>query len=269
MRTTATKETKKICNFFRSGKNAIKLFAILAVSTTSIANAQEIINNGNDEASPVKEQFSPVEKIIGGQNIPVRNVIGAPICPSINSLNMVDLGYNKVLVKWTNPINFDSIFFRFAPSGSNLYRIVAIPGSPNPGRYFIQGLLSQTTYDIEVSTKCGATNSTWSSPLTVTTFVEPGPRFAGATNPSNVFQLSVTPNPANDLIKINFISTNTHLNYNIRIADQSGRLLFNVNIASNLGSNDIPLNISSYAPGIYFVSVTSAKSTSVQKLIVY
>lgn len=269
MRTTATKEIKSIYNFFNSGKNAIKLFAILAVSTTSIANAQSLRSNSQDAMEVSNDQFSPMEKNIGGQNIPVRNVVGTPICPAINSISMVDMGSDKALVKWNNPINFDSIFFRFAPSGSNLYRIVAIPGSPNPGRYFIQGLLSQTTYDIEVSTKCGATNSTWSAPLTVTTFPEPGPRFGAATNPSNVFQLSVTPNPANDLIKINFISNNAHLNYNVRISDQSGRLLFNVNMASNLGTNVLPLNISSYAPGIYFVSVTSAKSTSVQKLIVY
>ncbi len=254
-------------NTMRKTTTTIKLFAILAISATSFANAQLAPSNPATELGPSKQLDAPVSRNIGGQNNPIRNVVGAPICPSINSFGMVDMGFDKILLDWSNSSSFDSIYFRLTPSGSGSSRVVGILGNPNPGRYFIQGLLSQTTYDIEMSTKCNGTISSWSSPITLTTLPEPGPRFANNGGHNNL-QMNITPNPANDQIKIIFGAISAGINYQLRIVDQSGRVVYSTNIISILGTNVLPLNTSSLAPGIYFVGIRSDVMSSVDKLII-
>ncbi|MBL0339539.1 MAG: T9SS type A sorting domain-containing protein [Bacteroidetes bacterium] len=245
------------------------MLTVLAVTSTTIANAQIVINGGYEEVEVSKDQLAPVDRIAGSQIMPAKNIIGAPICPSINSLNMVDLGYDKVLVDWTSSLNFDSILFRFSVSGSLTSRIISIPGSPNPERYFIRGLLSQTTYDIEISTKCGIIYSAWSAPITVTTLIEPGPKFSANAITNTEHNVKLVPNPADLFTKIKFNTNSDDSNVEIKVSTQAGRIIYSQSVITRLGLNEIPLDVSTFAPGIYFVSVTNERVTAVEKLVVY
>jgi len=271
MKKTITTLNMNLRDRFQQKAKSIKLFAVMAIASTSIVNAQVPISNNHDEVESSKSLITPVQRNPGGIGTPIRNVTINPITATITALNMVDMGHNKALVDWSNLANFDSIFFRFSVSGSGIYRIVAIAGNPNPGRYFIQGLLSQTTYDIDVATKIGANTSTWSAPLTVTTLVEPGPRFGnpdGAETPQVIKELKSSPNPATDVATIRFYSTVDNLLCNLSISTAAGKPVYKNQFYAPLGENDQPIDLSTLTPGVYVVRLTTNGFTGVIKLIV-
>ncbi len=271
MNKTITNLNMNLKDRFQQKAKAIKLFALMAIAGTTIANAQVPVSNNHDEVESSKPLVTPVQRNQGGIGTPIRNVTINPITATISALNMVDMGPHKVLVDWSNLATFDSIFFRFTVSGSGIYRIVTIGGNPNPGRYFIEGLLSQTTYDIEVATKIGANTSAWSAPLTVTTLVEPGPRFGnpeGDETPQVIKELKSTPNPATDVASIRFNSTIDNLLCNISITSAAGKPVYKNQFYASLGENDIEIDLSTWTPGVYMVRVNTNGFTGVIKLIV-
>lgn len=248
MKKTITKGMKNIKGFLLNNSKALKLFTLLAVSGSSIATAQVASRNGQNSA-----------------------IANAPIsiaCNPITAIDMVDLGYDKIITEWNNSMNYDSIFLRVTISGSVNSRIISLAGSPNPGGFIIQGLSSQTTYDVEISAKCGTNITPWSTPLTVTTLIEPGPRFSVSAQ-TNYHNLNLTPNPADQLTKISFTAQKSQLSFTIEIADQSGRMIYSQSVISRSGYNEIPVDITTLAPGLYFVTLTNEKYTSVKKLVVY
>src|SRR5688572_10602813 len=133
-----------------TAKVACLLF-VLALTGINFTQAQRVTNS-----SQTDQEQSFVNERNPGTVTPIRNNNGVniAICPTITAINMQDMGCDKALVTWTNTMNFDSILFRVTQFGTSNVRIVTIPGTPNPGRYFIQGLLPLTTYDIEASTIC-------------------------------------------------------------------------------------------------------------------
>ncbi len=275
MKKTITTLNMNLKDRFQQKAKSIKLFAIIAIAGTTIANAQVPVSNNHEEVESSKSLVSPIQRNPGTIGTPIRNVTINPITATITGLNMVDMGPHKVLVDWSNLATFDSIFFRFTVSGSGLYRIVTIGGNPNPGRYFIDGLLSQTTYDIEVATKMGASTSSWSSPLTVTTLVEPGPRY-GNPNPEGdetasqiIKALTASPNPANDATVLKFHSTVDNLLCNITIASATGRRVYKNDFYAGFGANDQAVDVSEWVPGVYMVKLSTNGFTGTIKLIVH
>lgn len=239
-------------------KNAFKLFIILAMSGTSLTYAQRVANT---DINPVVIQPSG-EKNPGSGTVK-GNVIVAPIAPTISSLQMLDMGHDKAILTWDNMSNFDSIIFRYAPSGASTTRIVAISGNPNPERYYLLGLQSQTTYDIEVSTVASnGVRSSWSSPLTVTTLTEPTPRLSqGNTN-----RLIVNPNPATTLTNISFVTTNS-MPQQVSIVSSAGRVMYSRQIIPNDDKVQMTIDVTAYPPGIYMVRVNNNSNVSVERLI--
>lgn len=271
MKKTITNLNMNLRDRFQNKVKSFKLLAVLAIASTSIANAQVPVSNNHDEVESSKSLVAPVQRNPGNAGTPVRNVTINPITATITSLNMVDMGHNKALVDWSNLSNFDSIFFRFSVSGSGIYRIIAISGNPNPGRYFIQGLLAQTTYDIEVATKIGVNTSAWSAPLTVTTLIEPGPRFGNPDGDENVQiikEMISSPNPASDVAAIRFYSTVDNLPCNLTIANANGKPMYKNQFIANIGENDMEIDVNTWTPGVYMVRLSTNGFTGVIKLIV-
>ncbi len=239
-------------------KNAFKLFMVLAMSGTSLTYAQKATQT---EIKPVIIQPSgeknPVSGTVKG------NVIVAPIAPTISSLQMLDMGHDKAILTWDNMSNFDSILFRYAPSGATLTRIVAISGNPNPERFYLLGLQSQTTYDIEVSTiSTNGVRSSWSTPLTVTTLTEPTPRLSQG----NANRIIVNPNPATTLTNVSFVTT-SNMPQQVSIVSAAGRVMYSKQIIPNDDKVQMTIDVSAYPSGIYMVRVKNNNNISVERLV--
>jgi len=235
--------------------------------TTTIVTAQRLENPGYFNYGAMNTTDPALKNPITTQ--PVKNlpivVPAVPICPTITTLEMVDKSYDKVMLGWNNMVMFDSIMFRYALSGTTNYRTITIPGFPNPGFYILQGLTPQTTYDFEIATLChtGAT-SNWSTPLTLTTFAEPAPRFS-AQRTSN--SLRVHPNPATTTTTVSF-SAPINSNNVIIISSASGREVYKTNEYCTSGKLQIPIDVSNINPGVYFLHVYTGTNVSVERLIV-
>lgn len=65
----------------------------------------------------------------------------------------------------------------------------------------------------------------------------------------------VYPNPAFDIIHIEFTSNKTNLNSRIELVDISGRIIYTESIKTDQGLNTYTLNNIEFNPGIYFIRV--------------
>ncbi len=89
----------------------------------------------------------------------------------------------------------------------------------------------------------------------------------GTQDENSVSAFSIYPNPANQLITLNYTTANpeTHI---LHISGISGNLILSKELKSVAGNNTFDINISSLKDGIYFVSLYSSKEMKTTKLIV-
>ncbi|HMT28073.1 MAG TPA: T9SS type A sorting domain-containing protein [Bacteroidia bacterium] len=267
MKKTFTKNEMSLKGLFLNQMKAVKLFAILALAGTSVANAQLTNTGAGHDLFSKQDLLPPVERNGSGQNSSSIQSVSNPAFQSITSLDMVDMGYNKVLVEWNASMVYDSILIRFTVSGSGLYRNISIPGNPNPGRFFIMGMLSETTYDIQIATVFNNTTSSWSAPLTVTTLAEPGPRMSSLVVNSGK-QLLFVPNPASGTTKMRFVSTQDNAIFDFNIIAPTGNYVYSSQIVSSVGVNEVQLDLSGYTPGLYLCKMNNHGTITIEKLVV-
>jgi hypothetical protein len=89
----------------------------------------------------------------------------------------------------------------------------------------------------------------------------------GTINTDNNDQLSVIPNPANDVLSIN-LNLAKASNVQVDVIDMNGKVVFDKNIKANLIAYKEELSLAGFANGIYTVQVRSANGTSSQKVVV-
>ena len=199
---------------------------------------------------------------------PVMSTTTAPMlfCPSIGTIYMIDKGHNKVCLGWDNDQNFENIMFRYTETGTTNYRTITISGDPNPGSFFIQGLVELTSYDFQVSTKCftGFT-SNWTTPLTISTFAEPVPRLSNNNLSKN--NVSIGPNPASNNTTIAFPVLNDKP-HNVTIVSTCGREHYRTQVSSADGQIQLPIDVSTFPPGVYFVQVQTGVNYIAKRLII-
>ncbi len=85
---------------------------------------------------------------------------------------------------------------------------------------------------------------------------------------ANTTKLSISPNPANDFIELNFALLNTST-ATLKIADQSGKIVYQEPISSESKSlQKFRLNTSNFNPGVYSLSVITATGSFSKKLVI-
>jgi hypothetical protein len=177
---------------------------------------------------------------------------------------MVDMGFDKALLTWTNTSGqFDSIVFRTTNLTSGLVRISYIPGNPNPGRYFMQGLLPHTMYEIEASTICAGVQSGWSNLITVTTLA---PRAAaGQVNIGT--RVYITPNPATTTTLISFKSQ-INTTQDVMITNSTGQIVYRKTMVATSEKVQLPVDVTTFPNGLYIVKLTSSLGVTTERMIV-
>jgi len=238
---------------------ALLLLFVLATSGISVTNAQ----NARQNDVKVSTDQAVISERNPGNGTQTGNSIVAPVSPTITGLTMLDLGHDKAILTWASTANFDSILFRYGPSGSSATRMAGISGNPNPERYFLMGLSALTTYDIEVSTVNNRTRSAWSSPITITTLPPPAPRLA---NQSNSNMLVINPNPATVATTISFM-VSSNAPQQVTIISSAGRVMFSRQLIPNADKVQFNVDLSTYTPGVYTVRVNNNMNISVERFI--
>jgi hypothetical protein len=82
-----------------------------------------------------------------------------------------------------------------------------------------------------------------------------------------ITQLSVYPNPASDIANVFFFSSEEAA-ITVSVTDVLGRTLFAETHTAFGGDNELTINVSSFAPGNYFVILQQGENRTVQKFIV-
>ena len=78
-------------------------------------------------------------------------------------------------------------------------------------------------------------------------------------------QVSMTPNPATDEVKLSFTSGKKD-NIRVRVLDMSGVCVYTEDLGAQM-SGTTNIGLSRFAPGIYMIEVTSGKDKSIQRLV--
>ncbi len=68
-------------------------------------------------------------------------------------------------------------------------------------------------------------------------------------------QISLYPNPTNDVVNIKFISSRDYDDIEIQIMDAVGKVINNYNKSSSMGTNVYPISVKQLASGTYFIRV--------------
>lgn len=120
--------------------------------------------------------------------------------------------------------------------------------------YTILGLTGLTTYEIQVQADCGDGNlSDWSASISVTTTnIGIEEHLLGS--------IVLYPNPANEFVNVE--CTKNDLQFDIEtveVYDVYGKVVRTVERANNDSSEQVRINVSNLADGLYFVRVTTDK----------
>lgn len=168
---------------------------------------------------------------------------------------------------------------------ANRWNIAAVPGSP--GHYVLSTNYSNANGRVAITHDFGAhwsyddlntpinsvvftsASTGWIGGGRITSPLQPAlykytgsPLVATGAPEDNLPGFSVAPNPANDIIRFDFEQSNTNERVYISLSDATGRTVLQKQVS------DKQLNISSLAPGLYFLNVEMEKGRAVHKIVV-
>jgi hypothetical protein len=190
-----------------------------------------------------------------------------------NGLRAYPVSSTSELLQW-NPVTADSIVIRYAIGNSSnfSYARFAFAGQNS---FILTGLQSNAKYSWRVKTVCNNVSSSWSGKKTFST--APAISSAGGNTVTKSYYdedseeteetLFLYPSPANTFINMEMFS-NADTEASIMITDMNGRIIQQKNIYLTSGDNSSEINTADLSEGIYFVSVISSQSRSMQKIII-
>jgi hypothetical protein len=85
-------------------------------------------------------------------------------------------------------------------------------------------------------------------------------------NNTNPTSLSVFPNPADEIVTLDFKTSSTE-NYTVKVLDIFGRIIKEETGRSSIGENAHTLNLAEFAKGVYTITLTQGESVSKTKLV--
>ena len=90
----------------------------------------------------------------------------------------------------------------------------------------------------------------------------------GLNETSNLFEMEVYPNPANEVANVSF-NLNNAADVNVNVTDLSGKVVYTLALGNlNAGLNEVTLNTAAFANGFYTVNVNADNAISSKKLAV-
>jgi hypothetical protein len=188
---------------------------------------------------------------------------GAPCCVP-TGLTVGTVTGHTASVSWNSCLDaaWYNIRYRELPSGSWVG-----PFSATSPSYNITGLNLSTPYEFQVLTKCSATDiSSWSIPQNFTTLAFRPSNDVNETNENFEDAIRMYPNPVGDMLHIQ-VTNSTSASTTIKVFDLSGRKIREVRANTQIGTNDLEIDMSNVSKGIYTIQIfEDEKLTHVSKI---
>ena len=82
-----------------------------------------------------------------------------------------------------------------------------------------------------------------------------------------VASMHVFPNPFSNQLTIDFVSKHDLANVDVNIYDLSGKVLINTQVDLSMGSNQIPMDVSTLPKGTYLVHINNGVNSQYAKIV--
>ncbi|MDH4472882.1 MAG: T9SS type A sorting domain-containing protein [Fluviicola sp.] len=180
----------------------------------------------------------------------------ATICSVPTALSATNITSSSATLTWTSGATTFDIEWGlpgFTPG-------TGIPVSNVSNPYVLNQLAPTTTYSYYVRTDCGASStSTWAGPFEFTTTINT----AGLEESTEQNKFRLFPNPASDLVQLQFVEAGT---FTVEVIDLFGRKVYEDRVSGD-ENNQTQISLELLQKGMYLVNVSTENSFSTQQLI--
>jgi hypothetical protein len=185
-------------------------------------------------------------------------------CGPPTNVQFSNITTSSVDVSWTEAPNATSYTLSYRLNSTDVWTNITTSGTSRT----ITGLQAGRTYLFRIRSRCGTSFGLWSSDIPYNmnyNFTTPAARMA-ASESVNDEALSVYPNPNKGTFTATFDAMFDG-DANLVITDVAGKVIYNTNVSVITGRNDIPVDISRFATGMYLLQFKAA-STHTVKIVV-
>lgn len=187
-------------------------------------------------------------------------------CAIPQNISVSNIAKKTATISW-NSSAAPSFKVRYRKTGTTTYLYKNVSWTPcNPTTASLSGLISNTSYTVDVKAVCSNGASAYSNPITFKTLIT-NPVIATVeareeNNEEEIYEeeIMVFPNPFKDFLKIEIADTESVVKYSI--ADLSGRIIESGELA---GTSH--LTTTSWEKGIYFIFLQSENFERHHKII--
>lgn len=189
----------------------------------------------------------------GCQAAAVRSTSVVYSCLKPTGVTVNNITSNSAQINWNASSTASKFKIRYKEASASVWMTKTTTGIPHVTSYNLTGLAPSTTYNITVRPACSGTAITSAKKTFTTNASKHG--IALFESNSEGSALEITPNPNMGDFSISFYTDLAGAG-ELRIVDVTGRLLSIEKVSVMEGENNLPYNMSSYSPGIYFVELT-------------
>jgi hypothetical protein len=260
--TTSTTTSKAISGLTASTQYEFQVQSVCTGSLSAFSGSANFTTSGG----ACSDNFEPNETRAQAPTVNTNVDIVGLITPSgdkdLFKFTTVSPNTNIMITLSNLPADYD---LKLLNSGGGLITSSSNGGTTNES--IIRNVSTAATYYAKVVGFSGANNATQCYTLHISTGSSP---FRTAEDVESEIipgeTLSVYPNPAKDLLNVQFNSS-TDGNVDINIIDMVGRSVLKVQQIAAKGMNKFELNLSELNKGIYFVDVNNGVSREIRKII--
>jgi hypothetical protein len=186
---------------------------------------------------------------------------GAPSVAYVDNITT-----NSARFNWSAMPNATNYTLQFRRSGTSSWTSV----NSTATSVTRTGLLCNTTYQYQIRTRCG---NSWTAYGPIRTFTTASCNKETGENQlpmiEQVFDFSVFPNPASDLINLQLHGADETAAYFVRIFDMSGRMVVSkrLNMIQEAG-NTLQLDATELKDGLYLIQIINGENTHSKRIVI-
>jgi hypothetical protein len=170
-------------------------------------------------------------------------------CLPPTDLKVVGTTDSSAKLGWTLPTSsIVGLIIHYHPAGNPVWREKLV--QPTRESTTLNKLLPNTTYKWKIESVCSNKLSIWVN----------GPDFTTTSSLGPVSKANVYPNPARDIVTVNYTAYNAG-KYFFEITDISGNVLLHKEANAMPGANSITLDVSRLFKGAYFITIINPDKT--------
>ncbi|MBX7110093.1 MAG: fibronectin type III domain-containing protein [Chitinophagales bacterium] len=167
-------------------------------------------------------------------------------CQAPGSFIVTDIGLTTSALDWANTTCATGYLFQYRAFGDPDWISLTSPTS----NINLTGLFAATLYEAQVATDCGANNSAWSSSIIWETKY-----FKVAGDAGMEASFRVFPNPSSGVFTVNYNSSIENAQVNINVQNMYGQVIYETQLKSVAGINEVQIALNEAPAGLYFVSI--------------